>query len=126
MEELEQSPDPGAAAEFALRQLQGRFTEHPAEELRVEVEGEVDGEPDPVRVPPAVDVLVATHWPRLPNVGSDSDPRAALRRGRDRAAHERAQPTNTPPDGCRSSPVKYDASSEARNSAVAAISSGVP
>ena len=39
---------------------------------------------------------------------------------------EGAQPTNTPPDGCRSSPVKYDASSEARNSAVAAISSGLP
>src|SRR5262249_25633804 len=89
MEQLEQSPDPGAASEFALRQLQRWLTEHPAEELSVEIEGEVDGEPDAIRIPPAVDVLVATHSPRLPDVGLHSDPRAALRRGKDRAAHER-------------------------------------
>ncbi len=68
MEQLEQSPDPGAATEFALRQLQRGLSEHPPEELRVEVEREVDGEPHPVRVPPAVDVPVASHPARLSDV----------------------------------------------------------
>src|SRR5262245_50601533 len=68
MEQLEQSPDPGTAPEFALGELQRRLAEHAAEELRVEVEREVDGEPHALRVPPAFDVLVSSHSARLSDI----------------------------------------------------------
>ena len=40
--------------------------------------------------------------------------------------HARPQPTKTPPEGCRISPVKNADSSDARKSAVLAISCAVP
>ena len=53
MEQLEQSPDPGTATEFALGQLQRGLNEYPAEELRVEVEcARMQAAGAPVRVAP--------------------------------------------------------------------------
>src|SRR5262245_6597799 len=111
MEQLEQSPDPRTAPEFALGELQRRLTEHPAEELRVEVEREVDGEAHAVRVPPAIDVLVSSHPARLSDIEQrqerEEDARCGHRRGCSRCVDfpggPGSRPGTTPGRFCKGS-----------------------